>query len=144
MPKGGARIGAGRPKDLTKAAKRLEKIRATMQDGFYESAFKLATAIPKLTEQAIMHAEAGDKGLLKFLLTQFYDIVGALPAEDQSKYADLQSRLISIIEDQRNRPRDLGAAGAGDPRDAGAIPLKEDGNGVFRAGEDQASDGGRA
>lgn len=123
MPKGGARVGAGRPKSLARAEGQLARIRTEMQAGFYESAKTLAAAMPELVQDAIRHAKAGDKNLLKFLIDQFHKIVGALPLDEQDGYAVYKAKLLAVIEQSGQQPEVVGASGANDPGDT--QPLSE-------------------
>ena len=141
MPKGGARPGAGRPRDLAKAAGQLDKIREEMQKGFYEAAWELARKQPELVREAIKYAMAGDKLLLKFCIEQFNKIVGALPEQEQSAYKVYHERLLQAVE-RSLTPVD--SSSRGDAQHPGLAARGGDEDAVLLSDTHQAGDGRRA
>lgn len=100
----------------------LTRIKTEMQAGFYASAKELAEAMPELVKSAILHAKAGDKNLLKFLIDQFHKIVGALPLDEQDNYAVYKAKLLAVIEQSGQRPEDMGASGENDAGGPQPVP----------------------
>ena len=140
VAKGGKRPGAGRPREISRAVLMLEQVRTEMQRGFYDSAFQLSNNMPKLTEEAIKHALGGDKGLLKFLIEQYFKMVGALPSGEQDKYAEYNRRIAEAIE--RGVAGGVGASGKGNSLIVDVEAHAVDGTTVLRPDADKASDGG--
>ena len=131
MPRGGARVGAGRPKDFTAAAEKLAHLRDKMQEEFTLSASELAGSIVTLTKKAIEQASAGDKNMLRFLLEHYWKIVGALPVDNESKYQETAAAIRAVIS-AYERPQALGADSSGDPQEPESVADAIDGGTVLR------------
>lgn len=142
---GGSRPGAGRPKEIARAAAQLERVRDKLHAEFYISAGELAQAMPQLTRLAIKaatgstwtdadgkeHREAPDRGMLRFLLEQFWRIVGSMPGEESAKAKETRAQFLAIINnytserpeavEANGRPRVIEAEVISDTRDVGGV-----------------------
>lgn len=124
MGHGGARAGAGRPREVARAAAQLDKVRDKLHAEFYLSAGMLAQAMPQLTQLAIKAAtgyaykdkegkdivKLPDLNILKFLMEQFWKIVGAMPGDENSKAKEMRAQFLAIVNNYTNdRPQIVGA-----------------------------------
>ena len=145
MAHGGSRPGAGRPKELVRAAAQLDRVRDKLHAEFYISAGELAKAMPQLTQRAIQaasgmtwkdaegkeHVKPPDMLMLKFLLELFWKIVSALPGDESNKGKEIRAAVLAVISnyssqrpetlDSNDRPRALEAEVISDTGDAAGV-----------------------
>lgn len=145
MPHGGARAGAGRPKELTRAAAQLDRVKDKLHAEFYISAGQLAQAMPQLTQKAIAAAVAGDMTMLKFLLELFWKIVSALPADSNSKAKEMRAQFLAIVNNYASqRPTVVDTDGQARVIEVEPVADPSDGRSLLRPIEVEVGNGGRA
>lgn len=147
MPHGGKRPGAGRPKELVRAAAQLDRVRDKLHTEFYISAGELAKAMPQLTRQAIQaatglvwkdaegkeHSKPPDLTMLKFLIELFWKIVSAMPGNENQKAKEMRAQFLAIVNNYTSqRPEALDSDGKGRVIEAESVTDLSDDGAVLR------------